>query len=966
MEPTRIPTSGKNLAYAMGTLAVIVIIQRVFKGFMATVAVLAGLVIGTAVAFFLGDASFASVGTSEWFGVTTPFFFGIPKFSAAAIISMIVVMLITAVETTGDVFATGEIVEKRVGAEDVSKALRADGLSTFIGGVLNSFPYTCFAENVGLVRLTRVKSRYVVAAAGVFMILIGLIPKAGALVASVPPPVLGGAAIAMFATVAVVGIQTLARVDFHDHRNVVIVGTSLGLAVFVTVQPDVAKAVPEWAQIIFGSGITLGSLCAILLNLIFHHVGKNFGPAVAGTPGSGVIRLDQVNKMSRENFVETFGRLFQGPSWVVERAYDQRPFTDTHDLRMAFQESLFSADRTEQRDLLSFYPDLGSDAVEGETRSEESERDQGSVGLTMLNDEDHEEFAHLTEAYRDRFGIPLIVSVRDVEKRDEILKTGWERMQNAPDPGIRGRDHRGGQDRQPPVRRPGRRRQPDPGRTGGPDGSSTADRCRTVAARCQQRSTQRRPAAVQRSSRRPRPGQHCSPASTCRDGSTTSLSGRPYDSAPAVLHQARAAAASFTDEEIDAALARHPRIGEQAGAGHDAEFSAKEQSAVGDADPTVTEAIRAGNAEYESRFDRVFLIRAAGRPATEILDRAASPAEQHPRRRASRGCHPAAGDRAHPVGKGAGLMNNGPSGSVVLDGAYVVTMDAARSEYPGGHVVITGNKITAVAPGPAPRDIAGRRVPGCHRLSGHPRPGEHPPSPLPVDHPRPGRRRHPVRLADHAVPGVGSDRCRPGAHRRHRRARLAGRHRLHHHHRPPLRLPARRRRRAARGDRAAARVGLRFHPTRGSMDLGQSKGGLPPDNVVEDIDAILTATEAAIDNYHDTSFDSMLRIGVAPCSPFSVTGDLLKQAAELSRLKGVRMHTHLCETLDEEEFCQQKFGCSPVEYMESLGWLGPGRLAGPRGTPVRRGDREAGRHRHVGRALPDLQRPAGGGHRQGP
>ena len=140
--------------------------------------------------------------------------------------------------------------------------------------MLNSFPYTCFAENVGLVRLTRIKSRYVVATAGVFMILLGLIPKAGALVASIPPPVLGGAAIAMFATVAVVGIQTLARVDFHDHRNVVIVGTSIGLAMFVTAQPDVAKAVPDWAQIIFGSGITLGSLCAILLNLVFHHIGK--------------------------------------------------------------------------------------------------------------------------------------------------------------------------------------------------------------------------------------------------------------------------------------------------------------------------------------------------------------------------------------------------------------------------------------------------------------------------------------------------------------------------------------------------------------------------------------------------------------------------------------------------------------------------------------------------------------------
>ena len=121
---------------------------------------------------------------------------------------------------------------------------------------------------------------------------------------------------------------------------------------------------------------------------------------------------------------------------------------------------------------------------------------------------------------------------------------------------------------------------------------------------------------------------------------------------------------------------------------------------------------------------------------------------------------------------------------------------------------------------------------------------------------------------------------------------------------------------------AAQRVGLRFHPTRGSMDLGQSKGGLPPDSVVEDIDAILAATEAAVDAYHDTSSDAMLRIGVAPCSPFSVTGDLLKQTADLARRKGVRMHTHLCETLDEEDFCRERFGCSPVEYVESLGWLG--------------------------------------------
>jgi len=122
---------------------------------------------------------------------------------------------------------------------------------------------------------------------------------------------------------------------------------------------------------------------------------------------------------------------------------------------------------------------------------------------------------------------------------------------------------------------------------------------------------------------------------------------------------------------------------------------------------------------------------------------------------------------------------------------------------------------------------------------------------------------------------------------------------------------------------AARTVGLRFHPTRGSMDLGASSGGLPPDHVVEDLDSILSETEKAIDQHHDASFGSMLRIGVAPCSPFSVTGELLVQAAELARRRGVRLHTHLCETLDEEDYCREHFGSTPVEYMESLGWLGP-------------------------------------------
>ncbi|WP_222264057.1 2-oxo-4-hydroxy-4-carboxy-5-ureidoimidazoline decarboxylase [Modestobacter marinus] len=425
------PGNARNLAYAVGTLALIVLIQRFFRGFLATVAVLLGLVVGTLTAWALGDATFSAVADSSWVGVTTPFYFGWPKFSVAAIISMIVVMLITAVETTGDVFATGEIVDKRIGRKDIAAALRADGLATTIGGVFNSFPYTCFAENVGLVRLTQVRSRWVVAAAGGFMILVGLVPKAGAVVAGIPHPVLGGAALAMFATVAVVGIQTLSRVDFNDHRNVVIVATSLGLAMLVTAQPGVVDAVPAWAQIIFGSGITLGSITAIGLNAVFHHVGRSRGAALSGAPGRGQIRLEDVNAMSLEEFTATFGKLFQGPTSVVQNAYTQRPFPDSTALRTALQEALFATSPEEQRALMNAYPALGGDAVADGTAGEQSALDQRTAGLTQLSDEDHEALRELTTEYREKFGFPLIVCVRDTPSRERILAQGHARLQNS-------------------------------------------------------------------------------------------------------------------------------------------------------------------------------------------------------------------------------------------------------------------------------------------------------------------------------------------------------------------------------------------------------------------------------------------------------------------------------------------------------------------------------------------------------
>ncbi len=197
---------------------------------------------------------------------------------------------------------------------------------------------------------------------------------------------------------------------------------------------DLNAAVPEWARIIFGSGITLGSIVAIGLNLLFHHLGGR-GAAVAGSPGEGTVRLSDVNAMSEDEFVATFGRLFQGPEWVVRHAYAQRPFSDTQDLRIAFQEAIFGATEDEKQKLMNSYPELakvvGDDDADPAS-SEHSRADQGAAGLNQLGEEDQSAFGELTKAYHDRFAFPLIVCVRDSPDRQHILDSGWARMHNSP------------------------------------------------------------------------------------------------------------------------------------------------------------------------------------------------------------------------------------------------------------------------------------------------------------------------------------------------------------------------------------------------------------------------------------------------------------------------------------------------------------------------------------------------------
>ncbi|OBF21561.1 solute carrier family 23 protein [Mycobacterium sp. ACS4331] len=416
------PTNIRWFLYALGTIAIIVAIQRLFRGFLATIAVLLGLVIGCVIAYALGDMNFDRVGEASMFGFTPPFLFGLPKFDFVACLTMIIVLMITAVESTGSTIATGEIVGKRVKPSDIGNVLRADGVATAIGGVFNSFPYTAFSENVGLVRLTGVKSRWVVAAAGVIMILLGFLPKVAAVVASIPNPVLGGAALTLFATVAVVGIQTLGKVDFTDHRNLIIVTTSLALALWVTSYPDIAKAMPTGLDLIFGSGISIGAVSAILLNVVFFHTGSR-GPRVAG---GGSITLDEVNSMTKERFSSIFGHVVQDVPWAIERAFEQRPFADTTALREAFQDAVLTGSSEQQHELLSAFPDLGAEDETGQVLAVDH------VALSNLDEDDHNDVVELATAYREHFGFPLIICARETERFDRVLRNGWSRMDNSP------------------------------------------------------------------------------------------------------------------------------------------------------------------------------------------------------------------------------------------------------------------------------------------------------------------------------------------------------------------------------------------------------------------------------------------------------------------------------------------------------------------------------------------------------
>jgi xanthine permease len=269
------PTYGDpfNLGMATLVLVMILLITRFLKGFLGNIAVLLGIVIGCVLAWYLGRMSFQKVAEAPWFALIYPFQFGIPKFEIVSIITMCIVMVVVLIESAGMFLALGDITGRTIDRATMSRGLRTDGLGTVIGGIFNTFPYTSFSQNVGLVGVTGVKSRFVCVAGGIIMLIMGLVPKLGALVESVPLFVLGGAGIVMFGMVAATGIRILSDVDYKTSRNnLYVVAISIGFGMIPLVAPTFFDKLPKDLSPILHSGILLTAIAAVVLNLYFNGI----------------------------------------------------------------------------------------------------------------------------------------------------------------------------------------------------------------------------------------------------------------------------------------------------------------------------------------------------------------------------------------------------------------------------------------------------------------------------------------------------------------------------------------------------------------------------------------------------------------------------------------------------------------------------------------------------------------------
>jgi NCS2 family nucleobase:cation symporter-2 len=260
-----------NMAIAAAVLVFILLLVKYTKGFIANISVLLGIVGGCVVAAAMGKMNFDKVAKAGWFDVVTPFAFGMPTFDVVMILTMVLVMIVVMIESTGMFLALADITGKKIGQAELAAGLRTDGVGTLIGGIFNTFPYTSFSQNVGLVGVTGVRSRYVCVAGGLIMIVLGLLPKMAAFVEAIPQFVLGGAGLVMFGMVAATGIRILSTVDYKNNRNnLYIVALAIGFGLIPLVAPRWTQQMAHGLHPLLESGILLTSVAAVALNLFFN------------------------------------------------------------------------------------------------------------------------------------------------------------------------------------------------------------------------------------------------------------------------------------------------------------------------------------------------------------------------------------------------------------------------------------------------------------------------------------------------------------------------------------------------------------------------------------------------------------------------------------------------------------------------------------------------------------------------
>ncbi|TRW97795.1 purine permease [Paracoccus sp. M683] len=269
--PNPVYASGSNILIAVLVLGTILAVSRLATGFLANISVLVGIVVGGIVAAMLGMMNFDKVGEASWFALIKPLHFGMPTFDPIMVLTMVLVMIVVMIESTGMFLALGEMCKRQITQQSLAAGLRADGLGTMLGGIFNTFPYTSFSQNVGLVGVTGIRSRFVCVAGGIIMIVLGLIPKMGALVESLPTTVLGGAGLVMFGMVAATGVRILSRVDFAGNRNnMFVVAISIGMAMIPLVAPNFKQWLPHGIHPLIHSGILLAAISAVFLNWFYN------------------------------------------------------------------------------------------------------------------------------------------------------------------------------------------------------------------------------------------------------------------------------------------------------------------------------------------------------------------------------------------------------------------------------------------------------------------------------------------------------------------------------------------------------------------------------------------------------------------------------------------------------------------------------------------------------------------------